>query len=104
MKKRRCTRFIANCGKGFWTEEKCLNHEEICKCWSYPTNRACVTCKHKGSDSYTLDEQGEPVNPVITCDNPEFIYDTHFNEASRKVPGMCINCPKWESKVGGSDA
>lgn len=44
MKTKRVTRYYADCGKGFWKAESCLNHEKRCKCWKNPKNKTCKTC------------------------------------------------------------
>ena len=44
MKTKRVTRYMADCGKGFWDKSSCLYHESKCKCWTNAKNRTCKTC------------------------------------------------------------
>ena len=44
MRITRVTRYIADCGRGFWNKRDCLSHDEVCTCWSNPKNKACKTC------------------------------------------------------------
>jgi len=48
MKIKRVTRYISDCGKGFWKKRACLTHDENCKCWTNPRNKACKTCCYGG--------------------------------------------------------
>lgn len=61
MKTRRVTRYLADCGRGFWNKKSCEIHEVNCTCWTNPRNKTCKTCEHGdfvngepevGQDSY----------------------------------------------------
>ena len=102
MKTKRVTRYIADCGKGYWTKKSCLQHEQNCKCWTNPKFKTCKTCKFA---KVTHDSNGMEHEPQhlqtwvqIECENPEFDYNRHFTEAHKKAKDLCINCPVWECK------
>lgn len=87
MVERKVKRYLADCGRGFWSKRTCLQHEQNCKCWTNPKYKTCKTCKHGRNDK----EEG------WQCNNPNFIYDKHFTPAHPKAEDLCINCPVWES-------
>jgi hypothetical protein len=93
MKVRTVKRFMAICGRGFWDKNKCLIHEQNCKCWTNPKYKTCKTCKH-GRNS--RDEGWQ-------CDNPRFVYDIHFTPAHKNAEDLCINCPVWEAHSNHSE-
>lgn len=102
MKIRRVTRYISDCGKGFWKKESCEKHEKNCKCWKNPKYKTCLTCKFmkKTHDSNGMEHEPRYLHTwvEIECLNPNFNYDTHFNQAHEKAADLCINCPVWEGK------
>lgn len=106
MKIRNCKRYIADCGKGFWSKAACLDHEENCRCWTNPAFKTCKTCKFNRE---YIDSNGMGESPYLhtwramECTNPEFDYDTHFNQAHEKAPDLCVNCSKWEWVNGDWD-
>ena len=55
MKTKKVLRYYSDCGRGFWKKQLCINHEENCKCWTNPKNRACKTCKHAEFEAYEED-------------------------------------------------
>ncbi len=55
MKERKVTRYMAECGRGFWSKTACLHHEEVCQCWKNPKHRTCLTCE-KYSKHTDVDE------------------------------------------------
>ena len=90
MKTRRVTRYMAECGRGFWNSTNCKNHEGRCKCWTNPKNKACKTC------DYGDYEHGEPDVGFLggwSCGHPE------FNEHSGAPEGhdyISVKCIYWE--------
>lgn len=34
MKTKRVTRYIADCGRGYWNKTSCSRHKQNCKCWT----------------------------------------------------------------------
>lgn len=102
MKTTRVTRYISDCGRGFWSKAKCLKHEENCKCWTNPKHRTCKTCKFAKvvNDSNGMEHEPQFLQQWtwIDCQNPDFNVDIHFTEAHEKAPDLCINCPVWQSK------
>jgi len=102
MKSKKVTRYIADCGKGYWDKKSCLNHEKNCKCWTNPKYRTCKTCKH-GKQSINTNGMESETQFLQTwkewyCTNPNFNYDKHFTPAHEKASDLCINCPVWTSK------
>lgn len=102
MKTRKCIRYIADCGRGFWNKNTCLEHESNCKCWSNPKYKTCKTCKFSREFIESNGMESEPsllhVWRQIECENPLFNYDIHFKAAHEKAPDLCINCPVWQQK------
>ena len=102
MKTRRVTRYISDCGRGFWNKKVCLNHEESCKCWTNPKHKTCKTCKfgnnYEDSNGMEHEPQYLHVWRQWECLNPEFDYDKHFTPAHEKAEDLCINCPVWVGK------
>lgn len=47
MKVKKVLRYYTDCGKGFWSKQKALTHEENCKCWKNPKFKACLSCVSK---------------------------------------------------------
>lgn len=103
MKTRRVTRYICDCGKGFWTKESCERHESNCQSWKNPKHRTCKTCKHGVlmGDSNGMEHEPQLLHTWTywDCKNPNFVYDKHFTPAHEKAEDLCINCPVWESKI-----
>ena len=95
MKTKRVTRYIADCGKGFWSKSRCETHEQNCKCWTNPAFRTCKTCEfaHEFDDSNGMERE-------IECKNPNFDDDKHFNQAHENAPYLCVNCTQWKYKKG----
>lgn len=93
-------RYYADCGKAFWTKRTCLNHESNCRCWNNPKFKTCLSCKHK-KFTKNWDDTEHGTNEWIEndCLNPEFDYDKDFNSVHPNAEHICINCPKWESKL-----
>lgn len=102
MKEVKRTRYIADCGRGFWNKKKCQHHEGVCVCWKNPKYKTCLTCKHNRvvNDSNGMEHEAQFLQTWTSngCQNPAFDYDAHFTEAHEKAPDVCINCPVWESK------
>jgi len=95
MKTRKCTRYIADCGKGFWAKDTCLQHEENCKCWTNPKNRACKTCQY---GNYASDEEDTGYGGFIECEHPTNI-DEHSG-GPEGVDYISVNCGFYEQIQG----
>lgn len=102
MKTKRVTRYIADCGKGYWSKASCTQHEKNCKCWSNPKFKTCKTCKFTKvvHDSNGMEHEPQYLQTwtQIECQNPKFDYDKHFTAAHEKAEDLCINCPVWEGR------
>lgn len=100
METKRVTRYISDCGKGFWKKSRCATHEENCKCWTNPKFKTCKTCKHGENvhDSNGMEDEPSQLHEwrQWECRNNEFDYDKHFTAAHKKAADLCINCPIWE--------
>lgn len=102
MRQKRVTRYISDCGKGFWDKKSCLNHEDRCRCWTNPKYKTCKTCLF---GVQITDSNGMEHEPALLhtwrqwrCLNPKFNYDVDFTQAHENASDLCINCPKWEKK------
>lgn len=62
METKRVTRYISECGRGFWTKHKAIEHEENCKCWKNPKFKTCISCKHKDIVTDSNGMESEPHN------------------------------------------
>ncbi len=104
MKTKRVTRYISDCGRGFWSKNTCLEHEKNCKCWTNPAFRTCKTCEfaHEFDDSNGMEHEPQFLHTwrQIECKNPAFDYETHFNQAHENAPYLCVNCTQWKYKKG----
>lgn len=102
MKTKRVTRYIADCGKGYWSKSSCTQHEQNCKCWTNPKFKTCKTCKFAKvvHDSNGMEHEPQYLQTwtQIECQNPNFDYDKHFTAAHEKAEDLCINCPVWECR------
>lgn len=102
MKAVRVTRYIADCGKGFWNKSAAINHDDVCRCWKNPKFRTCKACKHLKIENDSNGMEDEPqflqTWKNLVCTNPEFIHDVHFTPAHENASDLCINCPVWEPK------
>lgn len=98
MKSKKVTRYYSDCGKGFWSKQKALTHEEYCKCWKNPIFKTCLSCKHK---NFVKDSNGMENEPQYLqtwtenkCKNSEFGVPVHEDyEDIRKY------CPHHELKI-----
>ena len=88
MKTRRVTRYIADCGRGFWTKDSCKTHDENCTCWTNPKHRTCKTCK-RGSKIAIDGEDGS--GGYWECDDPKFI---EHDGAPKEIDYISVNCRK----------
>lgn len=104
MKTKRVTRYIADCGKGFWNKNTCEIHEENCKCWTNPAFRTCKTCEfaNEFEDSNGMESEPQFLQTwrQIECKNPSFNDELHFNQAHENAPYLCVNCTQWKYKKG----
>ena len=88
MKTRKCTRYIAECGKGFWNKESCLAHEGDCMCWTNPKNRTCKTCEY-GFNVPFEDDTG--AGGMWECENMDNSNDGHISWIEG-VDYISVNC------------
>jgi len=100
MYKKRVIRYFADCGKGFWSKQSTIKHEQKCTCWTNPKLRTCKTCVFGNIeiDSNGMDAPYLETWAYYDCTNPKFIEATDFTPAHKTNPTLCINCPKWENK------
>ena len=98
MKERKVTRYMAECGRGFWSKAACLYHEEVCQCWKNPKHKTCLTC-----DKYSKHiEAGEgegylnlyTVNDCEHADTDESL----LTPCHENAPDIYKNCPYWVLK------
>jgi len=103
MKSIRVTRYISECGRGYWNKSSCLSHELNCKCWKNPKYKTCKTCKfvHYAYNTNGMEHEPQYLETwmELDCKNPLFDYDKHFKPAHEKAQNLNINCPVWESKI-----
>jgi len=101
MKIRKATRFIADCGRGFWNKNACAEHETNCRCWTNPKHRTCLTCKYTKKVNDSDGTEHDPRNlqkwTYRECTNEKFHQDIHFHPAHENAPDLNINCSLWES-------
>jgi len=102
MRTVRVTRYISDCGRGFWTKKTAETHDKNCRCWTNPKFKTCKTCAfctvENDSNGMEHDPKYLQTWASIECHNPDFDYDKHFTEAHGKAPDLCINCPVWKNK------
>lgn len=91
MHSKKITRYYAECGKGFWKKSACLDHEETCKCWTNPKNKACKTCLH---GCFQGDEPDVGIQSGWECMNSENTNDGHVNDLEN-VDYISVNCSFW---------
>lgn len=96
-------RFITDCGKNYLRKAQAISHESICRCWTNPNLKTCVTCKFgelvKDSNGMEDEPQYLETWKWWNCKNREFDFDTMFTQASGdNTKSLCINCPKHEVK------
>jgi hypothetical protein len=96
MEIKQVTIFIADCGKKYWSRSGCKAHEKVCKCWTNPKHKTCLTCAFSANYSDCEGEQSFHSGGVF-CNSPEFEYDKHFTPAHENASDLCINCPLWQS-------
>jgi len=90
MKVVKRTRYIADCGKGFWNKNTCVYHESVCKCWKNPKHKTCLTCK------FACKVKGDEFEPQhMECTNSKV---SSFTPAHENAPDIAINCFGWENK------
>ena len=97
MEKRKVTRYISECGRGYWNKRSCLSHEQNCKCWKNPKFQTCFTRKHTSLIKHTNGMEHEPIHlevwDVNNCKHSESGVPAHEGfEHIRKY------CSFWETK------
>lgn len=83
-------RYIADCGKGFWSKSICESHEKVCTCWKNPKNRACVTCGEAIKVHYESDT-GQPA--YWQCK-----VGREHSGGPEGVDYLSVHCPAWWDK------
>lgn len=91
MKKKKLIRYYADCGKGYWKKQICLDHEIVCKCWTNPKNKACKTCAFGIIDFN--DDEGH--NMYWDCTNKDF---TEHSGAPGSIIYISVGCKLWKNK------
>jgi len=98
MKIKKVTRYISECGRGYWNKSTCLSHEKNCKCWKNPKFQTCLTCKHK---SFIKDSNGMEHEPQYlqtwdenNCEHSEFGVPAHVD-----YEHIRMYCQFWETKL-----
>lgn len=90
MKERKVTRYIAECGRGFWSKTACLHHEEVCQCWKNPKYKTCLTCSNLSKFTDVTEDIRECMNPLV---DESLLTPCHEN-----APDIFKNCPFWVLK------
>lgn len=101
---KKVTRYFADCGKEYHNKYACMSHDIVCRCWTNPKHKTCVTCKF---GKFIKDSNGMEDEPQYLetwrqwdCKNPEFNYDTMYTQADGdNTNSLCKNCPKWEQYI-----
>ena len=92
MRTAKVSRYYAECGKGFWKKQQCVDHDKTCKCWTNPRNKACKTCVYA---SLQPDEPDVGISSYWECNNQKNTNDGHVNDLE-KVDYISVNCQFWE--------
>ena len=99
MKIRKTLRYIADCGRGFWKKEPCLNHEEACKCWANPKFKTCKTCRHEILTPAYHDYITGQFDPIERDCAVDYDYDNWTppvnDEGEVLADDLNMNCPLW---------
>jgi len=90
MKTRRVTRYITDCGRGFWNKRQAETHETNCKCWTNPKNKTCKTCIY---GMKMPDEPDVGVTSYWECNNEDISIDGHTGGPDG-VDYLSVNC-RW---------
>jgi hypothetical protein len=98
MKVRKATRYIADCGKGFWSKKDCLNHEDTCRHWTNPKMKTCKTCRHGCRDKGYEDHgsMGLETWDYWECNNEKNTKDSHSG-GPESVDYLSVGCAFYES-------
>jgi len=96
--------YQSDCGKKFFNKQTAKRHEIICKCWSNPNQKTCISCKF---GEFIKDSNGMEDEPQYLqtwrqwdCKNPDWNYDLHYTQAQNDTTkSLCINCPKHKLKT-----
>ena len=98
MKERKVTRYMAECGRGFWSKTACLHHEEVCQCWKNPKYKTCLTCA-KYSKHTEVDEGEGYYNSFTLNDCPHVESDeSRLTPCHEHASDIYKNCPYWVLK------
>lgn len=98
MKTRKATRYIADCGKGFWSKKDCIDHEKVCTHWTNPKMKTCKTCiygqREKGVEDHG--PLGHESWDFWECKNLKNTSDCHGG-GPQGVDYLSVNCPFHET-------
>lgn len=91
------------CGKKYFSKQSAKKHENICKCWTNPNLKTCITCKF---GELINDSNGMETEPQYLhtwkqweCSNSKFDYDTMFTQAEfDNTKSLNINCQVHQIK------
>ena len=98
MKERKVTRYMAECGRGFWSKTACLHHDEVCQCWKNPKHKTCLTCANLSK--FTDVTEGNGCSESFTvreCMNP-LVDESLLTPCHENAPDIYKNCPYWVLK------
>ena len=98
MKERKVTRYMAECGRGFWSKTACLHHEEACQCWKNPKHRTCLTCAKYSKHTEVDEGQGYYNAYTVNDCNHVSIDESILTPCHENVPYIYKNCPYWVLK------
>lgn len=81
MEVRKVLRYYSDCGKGFWSKQKAIKHDEYCKCWKNPKFKTCLSCKHKDiiKDSNGMENE------------PQFLQTWYMNNCEHSESGVQVH-------------
>ena len=98
---KKVNRYYSDCGKGWWSKQKAIKHDENCKCWQNPKFKSCLSCKFK---NFITDSNGMEHEPQFLqtwksneCLNKEMDFNT-MQPAHENAPELAINCKHWQLK------
>lgn len=96
--------YITECGKKYWSHSGAKKHEGICKCWSNPKLKTCMTCEYgkweRNSNGMEHEPQFLQTWMQWDCRNGEMNFEEDYTHAPNDTTeSLCINCPKWKQKL-----
>jgi hypothetical protein len=88
-------RYYCDCGKGFFKKSACESHEQNCKSWKNPKNKACKTCIYGQYIKPEYDQGYIMTDGYFDCKNDNV--DEHSG-APNDINYISQNCIFWECK------